>query len=74
VIDHNEYKNEIDIFFVNAPQEKSHSRKRMAFFNEAHLRCMKNEARLLLHIREANASFSLAFHSKVCYNKTGKAV
>ena len=33
--------------FTRLSQEKSHSRKRMAFLNEAHLRCMKNEAGLL---------------------------
>jgi len=31
-------------------------------------------ARLLLHIREANASFLLAICPKVCYNNIRKAV
>jgi len=31
-------------------------------------------ARLLLHIRGANASFLLEIHRKVCYNKIRKAV
>ena len=33
-----------NIFFVASWQEKSRLRKQSAFFNEAHLRCMKNEA------------------------------